>query len=465
MTPLSILVAILVQRKFMIKQNRYQYCILKCNTKKENIYRKAPEGFSNNKKLLLETEKGLSMGWKQAVKGNGNNELKQHIKQNKFLQAKKEITCILSRICTEYNIDLDIGEIDFVIGIKFEKRENTVTFYILHQKEYIKEIFDPNPIEDSKLRKIPCDETTYPTKVKEPKYGGLGKLILAHHQSIDTKINNDLNVNDTNRNKRNNNKNYNNKNFNNKIHNDYYYDNNIKKSYKIVNHKNKNSSLKDIAKIIITPEVFQVFKTVNNTTIKNDSVENISTYYNGKFKNNDIVLLNVYYESNIQNNLISTHSILKNGCAIIMKRVNNKDRHYYNNNTKDFIIIEHTKNRTDKNCRQCKITKLKRKPFNSSPNNAIKPMELVHSDVAGKLETSYNDFNYYMRMVQIFIHSVPGNSHQNGSVERLNQTLNRCVSTLLNSPKLSSKPWDSAILSAAYLYNFLSTSKFQGFIK
>jgi len=89
MTPLSILVAILVQRKFMIKQNRYQYCILKCNTKKENIYRKAPEGFSNNKKLLLETEKGLSMGWKQAVKGNGNNELKQHIKQNKFLQAKK----------------------------------------------------------------------------------------------------------------------------------------------------------------------------------------------------------------------------------------------------------------------------------------------------------------------------------------------------------------------------------------
>jgi len=79
-------------------------------------------------------------------------------------------------------------------------------------------------------------------------------LILAHHQSIDTKsfddfikelnkkqifffffffqkaeilkfkttVNNDLNVNDTNRNKRNNNKNYNNKNFNNKIHNDYY---------------------------------------------------------------------------------------------------------------------------------------------------------------------------------------------------------------------------------------------------
>jgi len=51
-------------------------------------------------------------------------------------------------------------------------------------------------------------------------------------------------------------------------------------------------------------------------------VENISTY-NSKFKNNDFVLSNVYYVSNIQNNLISTHSILKNGCTIIMKLVNN----------------------------------------------------------------------------------------------------------------------------------------------
>ena len=40
-----------------------------------------------------------------------------------------------------------------------------------------------------------------------------------------------------------------------------------------------------------------------------------------------------YYASNIQNNLISTHSILKNGCSIIMKRVNNKDRlQIYKNN-------------------------------------------------------------------------------------------------------------------------------------
>jgi len=52
-----------------------------------------------------------------------------------------------------------------------------------------------------------------------------------------------------------------------------------------------------------------------------------------------------------------------------------------------------------------------------------------------------------------FIHSVPGNPKQNGHAERLNQTLNRCASTSLNSANLPYKFWDSAILCAAYLYN------------
>jgi len=190
--------------------------------------------------------------------------------------------------------------------------------------------------------------------------------------------------------------------------------------------------------------------------------------------------------------------------------------HFYNNDIKDFVI-EHTKHHNDKNCRQCKITKLKRKPFYSSPNNASKPMELVHSDVVGKLETSYNDFNYYVTFLDDFsrkfwvyliknksdipnifikfhkfiynttsykiinfksdndteytnktlttyleifginfIHSVPSHPHQNGRAEHLNQTLNRCTSTLLNSAKLPYKFWDSAILCAAYLYNLNS---------
>jgi len=41
-------------------------------------------------------------------------------------------------------------------------------------------------------------------------------------------------------------------------------------------------------------------------------------------------------------------------------------------------------------------------------------------------------------------------------LEWLNQTLNRCDSTLLNSAKLPSKFWDFAILCAAYLYNLNS---------
>ena len=38
-----------------------------------------------------------------------------------------------------------------------------------------------------------------------------------------------------------------------------------------------------------------------------------------------------------------------------------------------------------------------------------------------------------------FFHSVPGNPQQNGRAERLNQTLNRCASTI------PYKFWDSAI--------------------
>jgi len=49
---------------------------------------------------------------------------------------------------------------------------------------------------------------------------------------------------------------------------------------------------------------------------------------------------NVYYLSNIQNKLISTYFILKNGCAIIMKSINNKDRIqiFKNNNLISNII-------------------------------------------------------------------------------------------------------------------------------
>jgi len=294
---------------------------------------------------------------------------------------------------------------------------------------------------------------------------------------------------------------------------------------------------------------------VNNKNIiypngKIDEIKQIGNYI-GKFNNNDFTLSNVYYTSNIQNNLISTHSILDNGCKIIMEQIDGTDRlqiyknnklianifendehlftfktfpckitsnnnnHIHNinydlwharlghfNNNKDIklFVLEHTSNHNKKDCHQCKISKLKKKPFYSSFKKAEKPMELVHTDVVGKLENSYLGFNYYVtflddyshkvwvfllknksdvyntfiffnkhilnttpyKIINLksdngteyinknlisylqseginFIHSIPGNPQQNVRAEKLNQTLNNCAKTLLNSAKLPLK--------------------------
>jgi len=39
-------------------------------------------------------------------------------------------------------------------------------------------------------------------------------------------------------------------------------------------------------------------------------------------------------------------------------------------------------------------------------------MELVHSDVVGKLEISYNDFNYYVTFLDDFSRKILGLSYQ-----------------------------------------------------
>jgi len=234
------------------------------------------------------------------------------------------------------------------------------------------------------------------------------------------------------------------------------------------------------------------------------------------YKNNELIANIFANDENlfVFDTIPSNNTISKNYVFIIDTNLwHARLGHFYNNDIKDFVI-EHTKYHNDKNWRQCKITKLKRKPFYSSPNNASKPMELVHSDVVGKLEISYNDFNYYVTFLDDFsrkiwvyliknksdvpnifikfhkfisnttsykiinfksdngteyinktlttylenfginfIHSVHGYPQQNDRAERLNQTLNRYASTLLNSAKLPYKFWDSAILCAAYLYN------------
>ena len=250
------------------------------------------------------------------------------------------------------------------------------------------------------------------------------------------KIINDLNVNNINWNKRNNNKNYT-KNFNKKINNDYYCH-----IYRIKGHSSDHCKY--------------------NSLIKKN---NKSDDYNDK---------NYKIDNNKNNNHLG---------------------HYYNNIK--IFVIKHTKNHKDKNFHQYIITKLKKKLFYSSSNNATKLMELVHFNVVGILKTSYNDFNCYVTFLDDFsrkiwvylikyksdvpnifikfckfisnttfysiiilksdngkeyinrslknylgdnginfLHSIFGNRQQNVSAERLNQTLNRYLSILLKTTKL-----------------------------
>jgi len=59
-------------------------------------------------------------------------------------------------------------------------------------------------------------------------------------------------------------------------------------------------------------------------------------------------------------------------------------------------ILKIIMTKTDANAKNHKIKKKNLFFFCSSTNNATKLnfMEFVHFDVVGKLETSYNDFNY-----------------------------------------------------------------------
>ena len=85
----------------------------------------------------------------------------------------KEIMNVKEHIKTFFHIK-DIGNIDFVIGIKFEK---CVDGYIMHQRQYIKDLINRfklaesspvkilKPVENIKLRRKLCDETLYGSAV------------------------------------------------------------------------------------------------------------------------------------------------------------------------------------------------------------------------------------------------------------------------------------------------------------
>ena len=195
---IRIITAIAVQHNFNIEQIDINSAYLNADLK-EDIYMKSPEGHHSFNKCFWKLKKAL-YGLKQAGK-EWNEKLNNELLKLNFRRAKSEpcvyiktdrnnkIICILSvyvddiliagtdheikivkdSIKRKFNIK-DIGNVEFVIGIKFNKIRNG---YILHQIRYINDIlfkYEINkltpsknliPVENNKLKCIKFNETKY----------------------------------------------------------------------------------------------------------------------------------------------------------------------------------------------------------------------------------------------------------------------------------------------------------------
>ena len=207
---LRIITALAVQNNFNIEQIDVNSAYLNAPLTEE-IYMRAPEGHSSYNKYYWKLNKAL-YGLKQAGK-EWNRKLNHELTIMGFKRAKSEpcvyiksnnhgkITCILSvyvddiliagnnkdidkvkrSIKRKFNIK-DIGNVEFVIGIKFMKTANG---YILHQIRYVNEILNKYnineltpvrnliPIENLKLRCKNFDETKYRSAIGSLLYLGI----------------------------------------------------------------------------------------------------------------------------------------------------------------------------------------------------------------------------------------------------------------------------------------------------
>jgi len=196
---LRIIVAITVQRNFKIMQIDINAAYLNAKLT-EDIYIKPPERYNNGSNQGYWKLKKALYGLKQAGR-QWNDELNNSLLDMNFRRLvsepciyikeneAKEIICIITvyvddiliigkdkdvlfvkdQIKEKYKIK-DIGEVDFVIGIKFEKVSNG---YILHQRGYLNELLkkcnltrcnptrNTKPVEDTNLRSKSYNETTY----------------------------------------------------------------------------------------------------------------------------------------------------------------------------------------------------------------------------------------------------------------------------------------------------------------
>jgi len=181
---IRIITVIAVNMNFKIKQIDINSAYLNAPLN-EHIYMKAPEGHQSYEKSFWKLNKAL-YGLKQAGK-EWNNKLNEELIKIGFtrlksepcvykkINNKKEIICILSvyvddiliagtlaeinsvkeSIKRKFNIK-DIGDVEFVIGIKFNKIKDG---YILHQSRYVNDI----------LNKFSTDSYTKTTKNLIPK--------------------------------------------------------------------------------------------------------------------------------------------------------------------------------------------------------------------------------------------------------------------------------------------------------
>ena len=208
---LRIIIAISVQRNFKIFQLDINAAYLNADLC-EDIYMRSPEGYPVSDKIYWKLNKAL-YGLKQAGR-QWNEKLNNTLLNMKFRRLlsepcvyvkeneQKDIVCILAvyvddillsgndeeviyvknQIKSNFNIK-DIGNIDFLIGIKFEKCTDG---YFIHQRGYIKEILNKynlsnctpvrnlRPIENTRLKNKSFNETTYRSAIGNLLYLAVG---------------------------------------------------------------------------------------------------------------------------------------------------------------------------------------------------------------------------------------------------------------------------------------------------
>jgi len=195
---LRIIVAIASSKGFNIKQIDVNAAYLNAELT-EDIYIRTPKGFDDYDKPFWKLKKAL-YGLKQSGKA-WNNKLNNILLKLKFKRLhcdpcvykkedkKGDLICILAVYVDDilitgideeiqntkqsienfFNIK-DIGDADFIIGIKFQKYSNG---FFLHQKRYIQDLlnkfadqnirptYNLKPITDTNLRSLKIDPTKY----------------------------------------------------------------------------------------------------------------------------------------------------------------------------------------------------------------------------------------------------------------------------------------------------------------